>query len=58
MAYFFYVVAILAVVACVVSAMLIVSDIQIIIAAVFGLAALTAFGFGQLLSKQKTNNAT
>ena len=53
MKYFFYIVAILAVVACVVSAMLIVSDIQIIVAVLFGLGALTAFGFGQLLTRGK-----
>ena len=49
----FYIVAILALIACGLTTMAIVSDIQVIIALLFGLVALTAFGFGQLLSRDK-----
>ena len=49
----FYIIAVLSLIASGLAAMAIVSDIQVIIALVLAHVALTAFGFGRLLGKDK-----
>ena len=53
MRWFFYIIGILAFAVAALSVANAVSDIQIILAGVFGLAGLVAFGFGGMMKRRK-----